>query len=271
MRRSACFSRLECESQLHLLRPRPKFQTVIHLSPFARMCRLRSDACRSCSVSALSCFTTSTYFVIALVLFPHRDTRDLHLLGHIRFRDSKQTLRSARSTKHRHRNDDQHPSLLELPPELWSYICALAVIEDSWIHAWDSDSTAAVAQAFGQPPITRVCRTLRAETVPAFYARNVFCVSVPTHEIGVVYVDALGRWIDMLMQTGSRRHVSELRIRVPYSGSLTCLRLERWLNAWRCGEADVDVSLVEQTVKSVLHESGEVWRTYEIRISPLEE
>lgn len=63
--------------------------------------------------------------------------------------------------------------LLDLPPELWARIVKLAVtsndfikMEGTWVNRFE------VQTAVKQPAITRTCKALRAEALPAFYKHN---------------------------------------------------------------------------------------------------
>ncbi|KAK5682189.1 hypothetical protein LTS10_005314 [Elasticomyces elasticus] len=74
--------------------------------------------------------------------------------------------------------------LMALPDELWSRIARSAVTIDSPIkinstHFPPGHTAADDKQKLVQPPITRVSRVLREETLPAFYANTFECYEIP--------------------------------------------------------------------------------------------
>ncbi|KAK5747097.1 hypothetical protein LTR17_000229 [Elasticomyces elasticus] len=62
--------------------------------------------------------------------------------------------------------------LFSFPDELWSKICRLAVIATDPIVIGDKLGRARYQQKVSQPPITRVCRAIRSETIAAFYKHH---------------------------------------------------------------------------------------------------
>ncbi|KAK4950730.1 hypothetical protein LTR10_010723 [Elasticomyces elasticus] len=74
--------------------------------------------------------------------------------------------------------------LMALPDELWSRIARSTVTFDSPIninspHYPPGHTAADDIQKLVQPPITRVSRVLREETLPAFYTNTFECYEVP--------------------------------------------------------------------------------------------
>ena len=80
-------------------------------------------------------------------------------------------------------------SLLDLPPEIWSKICKLAVEEqtpikiftapDDWHGNIASEGKSGIVKA-NQPPITLVCRIIREDCLDHYYKSNIFYgVTVP--------------------------------------------------------------------------------------------
>ncbi|KAK5691494.1 hypothetical protein LTR97_011487 [Elasticomyces elasticus] len=61
--------------------------------------------------------------------------------------------------------------LLDLPDEIWSRICRLAVSDGDTILLKDYTPPKVFAQAVSQPPITRVCRVIREETLGQYYLK----------------------------------------------------------------------------------------------------
>ncbi|KAI7209592.1 hypothetical protein KC333_g8651 [Hortaea werneckii] len=59
--------------------------------------------------------------------------------------------------------------LLELPPELWTRICTLAILDPADITIKQAAYPKLVCLQTLQPPITRICRALRSECLPLFY------------------------------------------------------------------------------------------------------
>ncbi|KAK3641767.1 hypothetical protein LTR56_011094 [Elasticomyces elasticus] len=62
--------------------------------------------------------------------------------------------------------------LLSLPPELWSRICRLAVTRQDRMEFSEAMSCGVVENIVKQPAITRVCKTIREETIDLFYANS---------------------------------------------------------------------------------------------------
>lgn len=62
--------------------------------------------------------------------------------------------------------------LLDLPPEIWSRICRLIVTYDKPIQINEGMSRVSVCERVAQPPITRVSKLLRNETLPIFYGNQ---------------------------------------------------------------------------------------------------
>ncbi|KAK3627869.1 hypothetical protein LTR56_018985 [Elasticomyces elasticus] len=73
-------------------------------------------------------------------------------------------------------DSDESPAfpLFSLPDELWSKICRLAATATDPIVIGDKLGRAHYQQKVSQPPITRVCRAIRNETIAAFYKNNHF-------------------------------------------------------------------------------------------------
>ncbi|GAB1743694.1 hypothetical protein NU219Hw_g618t1 [Hortaea werneckii] len=59
--------------------------------------------------------------------------------------------------------------LLELPPELWTRICTLAITDPADITIKQAAYPKLVCLQTLQPPIARTCRALRSECLPLFY------------------------------------------------------------------------------------------------------
>ncbi|KAK4892509.1 hypothetical protein LTR27_008973 [Elasticomyces elasticus] len=71
--------------------------------------------------------------------------------------------------------------LLDLPAEMWSYICRLAVAQPSPIMLdGNSMSRDLFRSLVVQPAITQVCKSIREETIGTFYSSTF----VYTEEIG---------------------------------------------------------------------------------------
>ncbi|KAK5695744.1 hypothetical protein LTR17_024428 [Elasticomyces elasticus] len=71
--------------------------------------------------------------------------------------------------------------LLALPPELWSQICRLAVVHDLPIESMGSMNRREIQEIVQQPAITRTCRTIRKESIDAFYSNTfIFADDGPT-------------------------------------------------------------------------------------------
>lgn len=68
-------------------------------------------------------------------------------------------------------------SLLDLPTEIWTYICELAVIEDAPISIFSSMCPKRNERKVMQPGITRTCRAIRTHALPVFYQQNSFIAS----------------------------------------------------------------------------------------------
>ncbi|KAF2480469.1 hypothetical protein BDY17DRAFT_193449 [Neohortaea acidophila] len=64
--------------------------------------------------------------------------------------------------------------LLDLPPEIWSKICKLAVKDDSPVLLKPGSPHYENPTVVRQPGITRVCRRIREECLPEFYRVNHF-------------------------------------------------------------------------------------------------
>ncbi|KAK5728444.1 hypothetical protein LTR15_001580 [Elasticomyces elasticus] len=62
--------------------------------------------------------------------------------------------------------------LFSLPDELWSKICRLAATATDPIVISDKLGRAHYQEKVSQPPITRVCREVRSETIAAFYKNH---------------------------------------------------------------------------------------------------
>ncbi|KAK3641768.1 hypothetical protein LTR56_011095 [Elasticomyces elasticus] len=62
--------------------------------------------------------------------------------------------------------------LVSLPPELWSWICRLAVIRDKPIEISSSMTLHNGQELVRPPPITLTCKTIREETINTFYANT---------------------------------------------------------------------------------------------------
>lgn len=65
-------------------------------------------------------------------------------------------------------------TFLQLPPELWSYICELVILEPAPINSFTKLGWKANALTVMQPGISRTCRLLRRQTLAMFYERNAF-------------------------------------------------------------------------------------------------
>ncbi|GAB1731420.1 hypothetical protein NU195Hw_g1130t1 [Hortaea werneckii] len=59
--------------------------------------------------------------------------------------------------------------LLDLPPELWTRICTLAILDPADITIKQAAYPKLVCLQTLQPSITRTCRALRSECLPLFY------------------------------------------------------------------------------------------------------
>lgn len=68
------------------------------------------------------------------------------------------------------------PSLFKLPYELRLEIYACVLVRDS-----ENRIVVGEGQAYKQPPLTRVCRQLRNETLPVFHGQNCFEIKIPGH------------------------------------------------------------------------------------------
>ncbi|KAK0948303.1 hypothetical protein LTR29_000420 [Friedmanniomyces endolithicus] len=66
--------------------------------------------------------------------------------------------------------------LLDLPPELWSHICALVLASDypSTLYLHEDTHPRTLQALSQQPPLLRTCTALRAESVQLWYANTVF-------------------------------------------------------------------------------------------------
>ncbi|KAK0322830.1 hypothetical protein LTR82_006287 [Friedmanniomyces endolithicus] len=66
--------------------------------------------------------------------------------------------------------------LLDLPPELWSQICALALASDhpSTLYLHEDSHARTLQSLTQQPPLLRTCTALRPESVQLWYANTVF-------------------------------------------------------------------------------------------------
>ncbi|KAK3112178.1 hypothetical protein LTR53_011819 [Teratosphaeriaceae sp. CCFEE 6253] len=94
--------------------------------------------------------------------------------------------------------------LLDLPPELWSHICALALStaypSTLYLH---EDMHARTLQALTrQPALLRTCRAVRAESLPLLYARAVFLLIEAN-----MYSPNWKRWLGALAPD-TRRYMS---------------------------------------------------------------
>ena len=83
-------------------------------------------------------------------------------------------------------------SLLDLPPEIWSRICKLAVTNTDpyWLN-----SKAVGRRAFVQPSITCTCHTTREECLPHFYKVNLFLAYFGGHQqdLASSWLGAIGK------------------------------------------------------------------------------
>ena len=66
--------------------------------------------------------------------------------------------------------------LLDLPVEMWTHICQLAISRPEPIKVFNKLCPRLNAAAVAQPPITRTCKLIRAETLPLFYEKHIFLV-----------------------------------------------------------------------------------------------
>ncbi len=66
--------------------------------------------------------------------------------------------------------------LLDLPPELWSHICALALASDypSTLYLHEDSHARTLQSLTQQPPLLRTCTALRTEGIALWYANTVF-------------------------------------------------------------------------------------------------
>lgn len=111
-------------------------------------------------------------------------------------------------------NVDEKKGLLDLPAEIWSNICRLAVENERPIDIKVRKMDDARIRA-PQPAITRVCRCTREECLLHYYNVNTFYDRSPTTEgqltwltrIGKTNREALGRFY---FPSPKRHHTSEL-------------------------------------------------------------
>ena len=157
--------------------------------------------------------------------------------------------------------------LLDLAPEIWTCICKLAAIEPYEIFASNLASHEKFARNLAPPSITRVCRCIRAETLPAFYAQNTFTMNLWPH----AGVDGLVRWIKTLMVAGLWRYVSDCRVLTKYKsaggiGTWTGHELQHVLARQLSGGGEV--KLHEQELPSDLpHGHRRIWASHRLTIT----
>lgn len=100
--------------------------------------------------------------------------------------------------------DPKHFRLLELPPELWSRICRFAILDQPMVIIKGAAYPADVTQQVRQPSLTRVCRLLRKETLPVFYASVAFVILDSWADVeGVI------EWLDRI-GANNRRSLKQL-------------------------------------------------------------
>jgi hypothetical protein len=104
--------------------------------------------------------------------------------------------------------DDIKCYLLELTPELRTYIFELTLITEDQIfndfsrlfYSSDNDSYDQKIKS-GQPPLTRINRQIRVETLPIYYSRNKFLVWVKNADgwVGCTeWLQAIGNSIELI-------------------------------------------------------------------------
>lgn len=73
--------------------------------------------------------------------------------------------------------------------------CRYAVVSAEQIQVLHPENEHAAARVLEQPPITRVCSIIRAETLSIFYRQNVFCFVDDTSK----YMHALFGWLRVMI------------------------------------------------------------------------
>ena len=98
-------------------------------------------------------------------------------------------------------------SFLRLPAELRNHIYQMVLVKSDLIDTTCSSTFYKMQALVAQPALTKVCRQIRAETLPIFYGANVFLVAkryncIMDWNIGSPPMDA---WFQAVGRTSCRR------------------------------------------------------------------
>ena len=125
--------------------------------------------------------------------------------GRLRYRSGTLELTSLR--KRQQNNGVRAIGFLELPAELREQIYELIVVEPSgkdlyvgarhW-YVWLDHSIVGQIDTAKQPPITRVCRQLRREALPLFYAHDTFTTMLEIDEPWAINTKSTNSWLEAI-------------------------------------------------------------------------
>jgi hypothetical protein len=163
--------------------------------------------------------------------------------------------------------------LLQLPTELLVSICELAV--NFWPKTYPENHGSWDRRTFSHvpPPLARVCRRIRAETISIYFSINYFYIQVPWHSACTVS-DKLRffRQIDAAAANGSLGHVNTLRLECgAQKRTCPCTHLQarhaHLLSNYRCtrpgGYNMVFLDVFKQSAHRKKTEPSEAWRVFD--------
>ncbi|KAF2773401.1 hypothetical protein EJ03DRAFT_131248 [Teratosphaeria nubilosa] len=152
--------------------------------------------------------------------------------------------------------------LLDLPPELWSNICKLAVLSEDTIVFELAKPRSQNQIAVGQPSITQVCRLLRAEALPLFYALNVF--RVQDEDDGTEASSRLQCWLRGI-GLKNRGYLRKVEVFAPYD--ITDSKEFFAIGAEEDGNVKLELELVKLEVRPDKHGVVREERTYDVHFA----